>query len=103
MEITINGVRTTLTTEQGKALWRALGYQLNHLLNALPTRPKTPVTVLLSRYQQDESDPNVASVVPSPTLATFAIRVRDLAADVAQAEALRIWKRLELQFNEHHH
>jgi hypothetical protein len=29
MEITINGKATTLTTEQGKALWNALGYRLN--------------------------------------------------------------------------
>jgi hypothetical protein len=60
MEILINGKATTLTTEQGRALWNALGYRLNMLLNAVPSRHKTVVTALLARYRQDESDPKLA-------------------------------------------
>src|SRR5262249_55549080 len=92
MEITINGKATTLTTEQGKALWIALGYRLNMLLNAVPTGPKTLATVVLDPCRQDESDPKLASVVPGPRM--------DLSVDVGQAEALRIWKQLELTFDE---
>jgi hypothetical protein len=98
-EITLKGHAITLTADQAHALCRGLGYHLHQLVRTLPHGRRTAVPGPLAGYTRDDWDHAQADVAPGPGMKSFAVRVAGLAAELGQAEALRLWQQLHGQLD----